>query len=264
MAELYRIYMDDSGNVDAGATNDPNQRYGSVTAVVLRADYLDEQFNRSFEALSLRHFGGQPDGKPHNIHRRLLANPPDHGPFSVLKDDSKRAAWDADCLEMLRTADYTVISACVDKVGWYWDYPNWRGDFYEVLVRAVLERSFYFLRNRGKAEVNLETKNPGRDQRIKEHFRRGLEGGFDYIDARKLQAVFTSKEMNITLKSHAKPGAQLADMLAAPALQHIRAMHTKRHAVTGTFVKGVCDLLEKEKFYREREKIYGRVFRPDK
>jgi hypothetical protein len=250
MTQLFRIYMDDSGNVDAGATNDPNQRYGSVTAVILDAEYLDATFNPMFDALSIRHFGATPDGKPHNIHRRLLSKPPDHGQFSVLNDDGKRAAWDADCIEMMNDSAYTVISACVDKVRWYWQYPHWRGDFYEVLVQSILERSFYYLRNRGMAEVNLETKNPGRDQRIKEHFRKGLESGFQYINAKKLQGVFTSKEMNITLKSEAKPGAQLADLLAAPALQHIRALHTKRHLVIGSFVSSVCDILEKKKFYR--------------
>lgn len=116
MPKLYRIYMDDSGNVDAGATNDPNQRYGGVTAVILAADYLDATFNTSFSTLSMRHFGAKPDGTPHNLHRRLLSTPPDHGPFSVLKDDGKRAAWNADCLRMMDIANYTVISACVDKV----------------------------------------------------------------------------------------------------------------------------------------------------
>jgi hypothetical protein len=264
MTTLYRIYMDDSGNVDAAATNDPNQRYGAVTAVALRADYLDETFNAAFAALSMRHFGAKPDGTPHNIHRRLLSRPPEHGPFSVLNDDGKRAAWDANCLSMMADADYIVISACVDKVQWYAKFPYWTGDFYEVLVRAVLERSFYFLRNRGVAEVYIETKNAGRDQRIKDHYRHGLEHGYQHIDAKKLQAVFASKELHITQKSECKPGAQLADLLAAPALQHMRWLHTKRHPISGHFVTSVVDILEREKYYREDKgpNGHGRVFRP--
>lgn len=151
--------MDDSGNVDPSTTNDHNQRYGSISAVILEAEYLDSTFNSSFAKISEKHFGKQANGLPYNLHRRVLNSPPDHGPFSVLRDDSKRAAWDADALKMFKKAKYVVISACVDKVEWYWKYPAWSGDFYEVLVQAVLERSYYFLRTRGSAEVNIETKN---------------------------------------------------------------------------------------------------------
>jgi hypothetical protein len=261
----YRIYMDDSGNVDASANNDHNQRYGSISAVILEADYIDSTFNNSFSKLVEKHFGRKADGGPHNLHRRVLNSPPDHGPFSVLRDDSKRAAWDTDALSMFKRAKYVVISACVDKIEWYWRYPDWSGDFYEVLVQAVLERAYYFLRTRGVAEVNIETKNQGRDQRLKENYKKALEHGYTYISGQKLSAVFRSRELNIVMKSDCRPGAQLADLIAGPALQHIRFMHTNRHPMTGTFVKSLCDILESEKFYRDwrgSPNGYGRLWRP--
>lgn len=265
MTDLFRIYMDDSGNVDPGATNDPNQRYGSITAVILEASYLEKIFNPSFRLLSKKHFGLAPDGTHHNLHRRLLNSPPDDGPFSVLKDEQKRASWNKDALRMFGRARYVVISACVDKVEWYWRYPEWTGDFYEVLVQAVLERAFYFLRNRGQAEVNIETKNPGRDKKIKEHYRASLEKGYNHISAKKLQSVFNSKELNIVRKGDCRPGAQLADLIAAPALQHIRYLNTRRHPIQSDFVQKLCNILEKEKFYREKSggpEGYGRIWRP--
>lgn len=263
--ELYRIYIDDSGNVDAVANNEHNVRYGSITAVILKASYLDEKFNAGFQTLIEKHFGKKDDGTPQTVHRRVLNNPPDHGPFSVLKDDAKRKAWDAECIRMYEVADYTVITACVDKIAWYFKYPKWSGDFYEVLVEAVLERAFYFLRERGKAEVNIETKNPARDQRIKDQYRRGLEAGYQFIPAESLQKVFTSKELNILKKQDAKPGAQLADLLAGPALQHIRFINTRRHPIQSDFTKSVAAILDK-KFYRETKNgtvtVYGKLWRP--
>ncbi len=257
--------MDDSGNVDASATNDHNQRYGSISAVILEAQYLDEVFNSSFAMLVERHFGTKADGTPHNLHRRVLNSPPDHGPFSVLRDDAKRAAWDADALSMFKRAKYVVITACVDKVEWYWRYPEWSGDFYEVLVQAVLERAYYFLRRDMIAEVNIETKNQGRDQKLKEKYKNALETGYTYISGEKLSSVFCSKELNIVTKSDCKPGAQLADLIAGPALQHVRFMHTRRHPITGPFVQTLCGILEEEKFYRDwkgRPDGYGRLWRP--
>jgi hypothetical protein len=266
--DLYRIYIDDSGNVDPATTNAPEVRFGSITGVVLKASYLDETFNNSFPELVKKHFGTKEDGTPHNLHRRVLAAPPDHGPFSVLKDEAKRKAWDADSLSMFDRADYTVISASVDKVSWYYDYPTWQGDFYEVLVQAVLERCFYFLRNRnGKAEVNIETKGK-RDQRINERYRDALQNGFEFISPEKLQSVFTSKEMNILKKDDAKPGCQMADLLAGPSMRMTRYKN-KDEPIEGEYVKKVCDILEDKKFYRETRggKIhgpdgYGRIWRP--
>lgn len=258
--------MDDSGNVDAPTTNAVDVRYGSITAVILADDYLRAKFNPAFEALSKKHFGTQDDGRPHNIHRRILTRAPTEGPFSVLQKWDARQAWNKGVLRMFKDARYTVVTACVDKVEWYQRYPAWNSDFYEVLVEGVLERCFYFLNNRnGAAEVNIETKNPGKDERIKREYRKAMLSGFDFIPAPKLRKRLTSLEPNILKKSDCRPGMQLADLLAGPSLQHIRHLHTDRHEITSSFVRDVAALLEQEKFYREGQKGpdgYGRVWRP--
>lgn len=257
--------MDDSGNVDAAASNDPNCRYGSVSAVIMEQDYVDDTFNGSFAALVEKHFGTNPDGSPLNLHRRRLVAPPDHGPFSVLKDNIKRAEWDRDVLRMFDIAKYTVITAGVDKVEWYWRYPSWNGDFYEVLVRGILERCFYYLRNRGVAEVNIETKNPGRDRGLKDNYRRAFDTGYEHISADRISKVFSSREINIVQKKECKPGAQLVDLVAGPAMQHIRHRNTGRHQPKGKFVTALCDILQQKKFYREGSNGpngYGCVWRP--
>lgn len=265
MADLYRIYIDDSGNVDAPTTNAIDVRYGSVTAVILADDYLQATFNRSFDALSIKHFGPDKDGRPHNLHRRMLARPQADGPFAGLRDTKTRAAWDRAALKMYGTAQYVVVTACVDKVAWYYTYPNWSGDFYEVLVEATLERCFYFLKNRnGVAEVNIETKNPDKNDRIKKAYRHAMLRGFDHIPALKLRERFTSVEPNILKKTDKRPGAQLADLLASPSLQFIRHLKTGRNEITSPFVLDVAQLLEAEKYYREDKGPdgYGRVWRP--
>jgi uncharacterized protein DUF3800 len=266
MPDLYRIYIDDSGNVDAPTTNALDVRYGSITAVILADDYLQTKFNRAFDALSEKHFGLDSDGRPHNIHRRALSHPQPQGPFAVLRDIQKRVAWDAAVISMFSTAQYTVITACVDKVEWYFRYPTWTGDFYEVLVEAVLERCFYFLKNRdGVAEVNVETKNPDKNERIKVAYRRALLHGFAYIGATKVRERFTSVELNILKKSDRRPGVQLADLLASPSLQFIRYLKTGRNEITSEFVNSVARILEEHKYYREERMGpdgLGRIWRP--
>lgn len=170
---------------------------------------------------------------------------------------------------MFDRASYSVITATVDKVAWYYLYPTWEGDFYEVLVQAALERAFYFLHNRnGVAEVNIETKGH-RDQRIKEKYRLGWLDGYPYIGAQKIQSAFKSRELNVLKKGDVKPGCQMADLLAAPAMRHTIYQNTGRERPSGEYTVKLCDILETKKFYREDRggKIYGphnygRIWRP--
>ena len=257
--------MDDSGNVDASTTNAPNVRYGSVSAVILQDQYITDLFHSSFEALSRKHFGERPDGRCHNIHRRAISSEKRRPPFDCLDDEGRMAAWNADYLRMIEKAKFTVVSVCIDKVAWYHKYPHWDGDFYEVLVSAALERCFYYLKNRdGVGEFSIETKNSNADQRIKAAYRNALTNGFDFINARSLQRRFTSIEANVLRKDDCRPGMQLADLVAGPALQHIRHMETGRHPVTAPQTLAVAAVLEGEKFYREAKGPggYGRVWRP--
>lgn len=265
MADLYRIYIDDSGNVDAATTNTPETRYGSVTAVIMGAHYLDNRFNASFAQLSKRHFGERGDGTAHNIHRRVIGHPPERGPFSVLRDPEKRGAWDAAALRMYAAADYTVITAVIDKVAWYYRFPEWRGDFYEVLVQAALERAWYFLKNRDLCgEVNIEHKSDDKNERIKAAYRQALVDGFQHIKPDRLRAHFTSIEPNIIKKGDCRPGMQLADLIAGPSMQYIRHLHTKANPISGEFTQALTDILERKKFYREAKGPggYGRMWRP--
>jgi hypothetical protein len=265
MTVPYRIYIDDSGNVDPSTTNTPEIRYGSITGVVFESDYLDKTFNSSFPALVQKHFGTKSDGSPINLHRRVLASIPEHGPFSVLKDEKKKASWESASLKMFETAQYAVVTVCVDKVAWYFRYPNWNGDFYQVLIEGALERFYYFLSKRnGVAEVNIETKG-NRDKRVKEQYREALTNGFRFITAEKLRTTFSSKEINVLTKNDCKPGIQMADLIAGPSLRHIKFVNVGRDEPTGEFTKQLCKILEDNKYYREDKGPhgYGRVWRPN-
>lgn len=265
MDDLYRIYMDDSGNVDAATTNAADVRYGSVTAVILKDEYITTRFNASFEMLSRKHFGEREDGQCHNIHRRAISSPKRRPPFDRLDDAAALSAWNVDCLSMIERAQFSVITVCVDKVAWYARYPRWDGDFYEVLVSAALERSFYFLKNRdGVGQFNIETKNQSADQRIRAAYRQALTTGFDFISAANLQRRFTSVEAKVLRKDDCRPGMQLADLVAAPAMQYVRHLETGRHPIGSPHTQAIADVLEAQKFYREAKgpSGYGRVWRP--
>jgi hypothetical protein len=57
----------------------------------------------------------------------------------------------------------------------------------------------------------------------------------------------------------------MADLLAGPALQHIRHLHTGRYPIMSAFTQQIAEILEGKKYYRELlrgPKGYGRIWRP--
>ena len=54
----YRMYIDEVGNSDLGASQDPNHRYLSLTSVVLELGYVDAHLFPALESLKRKYFGG--------------------------------------------------------------------------------------------------------------------------------------------------------------------------------------------------------------
>jgi len=167
---------------------------------------------------------------------------------------------------MFQNTEYTAIIAAVDKVGFYHKYPNWDGDFYDIVIEAVAERYFYFLKNANSSgDIIVEAKSKPRDRAIEQAYTKHFVHGFDYIKPDLVQKHFSSKELNVIDKKKAIPGLQLADLLAAPALAKCLEMRVDaKHAPTGVPASAAAILL-KDKFYRDGKgnpDRYGMVWRP--
>lgn len=261
----YSMFIDDTGDVTSSTTNNPAQRYASITGVIFDRKYLADTFEPSFRRVVGKHFGFDEAGKSPVLHRRKMISPPDQGPFACLRDDAKRAAWDKACLDMMTRASYTVITICLDKVSFYYHHPKARLDVYETLIQNAVERYYYFLRSHGTGDVVVESQNPGTDKAIKERFRSVIEGGTEHLSAAKLQAVFTSREINIEPKKAGFVGLQFADLIARPAFAHCRAVYVRDTSDLTAFARQIAPILEDYKFYRDEDgnpDRYGRVWRP--
>lgn len=166
---------------------------------------------------------------------------------------------------MYERAQYTVIAVCVDKVEFYAQHPNWQGSFYNVLVGNAIERYFYFLRNSGgTGDVMVEAINADLDDELKELYREFYADGTDHIPANRLQPVLSSNEIKIQPKANDIAGLQLADLLASTCFSHCKRVYAEGPDYD-PFAMRVADLMEQEKFYRNRHGNphgYGRIWRP--
>ena len=70
---LHRIYIDEVGNHDLTHADDPNQRFLSLTGVILEAAYTTHTLQPEMDEIKRMYFVQDPD-EPVIFHRKELVN----------------------------------------------------------------------------------------------------------------------------------------------------------------------------------------------
>ena len=141
----YRIYIDEVGNPDLGSSLNPNQRYLSLTGVILELGYVNDFFFFDLENLKRRFFKSHPDD-PIVFHRKELVNK--QPPFAELRDPEIEAKFNTELLTRLQTWQYTVITVVIDKLQHTEQYQTWRYDPYHYCLKVLIERYVRWLQAR--------------------------------------------------------------------------------------------------------------------
>jgi hypothetical protein len=211
----HRLYIDEVGNSDMGASQDPNHRYLSLTGVILELGYVDVMLHPQLEGMKKRFFGSHAD-EPVVLHRKeLIQKKP---PFEALRDPAVEKEFAADLIKLLENAEYAVITTVIDKLEHHQKYAKWRYDPYHYCLHVILERYVMWMRRRGfKGDVMAESRGKKEDMRLKKSFGGIWERGTDLMDSKQFQENLTSKELKVKPKANNIAGLQLADVLAYPA-----------------------------------------------
>jgi hypothetical protein len=259
------MFIDDTGDVENPATNDPKRRYASITGVIVEWDYYHQNFDPAFKGLKLEHFGLTNKGRPPILRRHNLMNC--EGPFAVLSDPDRRQVWDEAIFSFYQLASYTVITSAIDKIAFYYRHPTWTEDVYLLLVQNAIERYYFFLRqNHATGDVMAEAMSAHKDRALQARYRYLLTKGFYQHKPADLARRFTSVELKVKPKSDDISGLQMADLLAAITFRVCYEKYGNGRGLKG-FSQRVGELIEAEKFYRHPTlgpHGYGRVWRPQK
>lgn len=173
----YRLYVDEVGNSDLGASKNPNHRYLSLTGVIFDLEYVESTVFPAVEALKRKYFDSHPD-EPVILHRRELANR--KPPFEALRDPAVEKSFNADLLRLLSDLDYTVVTAVIDKLEHQQRYQGWRFDPYHYCLTVIVERYALWLRAHGaEGDVMAESRGGSEDRRLKEVFGQTYRDGTD-------------------------------------------------------------------------------------
>ncbi len=252
-----RLYIDEVGNGDlSGAKNDDNIRYLSLTGIITTRRNHDAFMQPRLDALKTEFFG-HGVSTPVILHRRDITNR--KGPFSVLKDPSLRAQWDARIMAYLAEQSYIAITVIIDKREHLRRYTVWHYDPYHYCMHCLIERYVSWLNRNGfTGDAVIEARGKFPDKRLKKSYRNVYENGTDWQAPKLAQKALTTRELKFYTKKDNCAGLQVADLIAHPSS---RAM---RHARDGMeppadFGRRIADLLESSKLARNPRNgtIYG-------
>ena len=246
----YRMYVDEVGNSDMGASQDPNHRYLSLTGVVLELGYVDSVVFPTLEGLKRTYFGSHPD-EPVILHRKELVNK--KTPFTALRDTGVEQKFNDDLLAMLRNIDYTVFTVVIDKLEHQQKYQVWRFDPYHYCLLIVVERFVLWMRRRSAVgDVMAESRGGKEDRRLKNSFERVYDQGSNFLPRQEFVRHLTSRQLKVKAKSNNIAGLQLADLIAHPSYRATLARKSGQ-PLASNFGGMIASILEQSKYDRDAQ-----------
>jgi hypothetical protein len=155
-SKRYRLFFDETGNGDLNAAKkDPNQRYLSLTGIVIRQDIHDRYTTRRLTRLKGDIFGYS--HKSIVLHRREIVAR--KGAFAALNDDHLRAQFDARFAALLAEVPAPAFTVSIDKQAHLDKYKVWQFSPYHYVMTCLLER-FVPRPRRFYAKVTLDPNRP--------------------------------------------------------------------------------------------------------
>ncbi|MCY3544381.1 MAG: DUF3800 domain-containing protein [Chloroflexi bacterium] len=219
MTTKYRIYIDETGNSSIKSARSANERFLSLTGIIISLPHVQATMHPQMEELKVRHFGSHPDD-PVILHRKDILKKKRR--FDTLRNLSAEDAFNQDLLAHLRDWEYSVITVCIDKKAHLETHETSQMDPYHYCLAVLLERFYHWLNRKGvRGDVMAEARGGKEDMRLKEEFRRLWENGTQYIEQGMFQSLLTSRELKVRSKSANIAGLQLADLIAHPSRSEI-------------------------------------------
>ena len=212
----YRLYIDESGDHTYNQIDDHGHRYLALLGVWFRQadDYV--AFATDLERFKESFFGKRPDN-PVVLHRADIINR--KGPYGILCDETKRAAFDAGLLEIISRARFKMICVIVDKQAHQNQYV-YPFHPYHYCLATMLERYSGWLNYKSAVgDVMAESRGKEEDLQLKQAYRRVYESGSRFFSHEKHQQALTTRDIKIQPKRANIAGLQLSDVLAYPVKQ---------------------------------------------
>lgn len=149
---MYRLYLDEHGVDKMTRLDLEKNRYLSLTGVIVHVQHARDYLVPAFNRIKAEILNEDPDS-PICFHRSDIRR--HRGPFECLKHSETRVRFDEALLRVLNEAEYTVITAFLDKEAmsekYHWErtHPyhffdgNHGREIHSVFTEKIFQRRYY-------------------------------------------------------------------------------------------------------------------------
>jgi hypothetical protein len=168
-SKRYRLFFDETGNGDLHAfKKDPNQRYLSLTGIVIRQDEHDSTVTQRLATLKRNIFGEE--NAAVILHRREIMDR--EGVFAALENDALLTKFNAEFADLVRSLPAPMFTVSIDKQAHLEKYKIWQFSPYHYALTCLLERFVLWLNRTGRVgDVMGEARSPKHDAQLRRAFR---------------------------------------------------------------------------------------------
>jgi len=257
---LYRIYIDEVGNdgMKRGKFTHPNDRYLSLTGVILEANYYKSTFHPAlykFKSTFIPGYPDEPREKSYCLHRKDILHR--QKGFEFLNDDKVRSEFDSSLLTIVKQTDFLAITVVIDKLAHLVTYESFHRHPYYYCLSVIVERYVRFLEGHGATgDVVIEARDKNKDRELKNNFEDLYNNGTGYLSQDRMQRSLTSKAIKMKPKTKNVYGLQLADIVAYPSYAGIKYQKLKQE-IPNNFSEKIFKILSEDKYYRIGSRIWG-------
>lgn len=263
--DRFRLYLDESGDHVYRETAETAHRFLCLLGGWFKnPDYI--QFHESLENFKGRHFHHHPDN-PVILHREDMINR--RRVFKILQDDTKRAKFDEDLLNVIQAAEFKVVAVVIDKAALRASYGESAAHPYHLGLGFLLQRfAGYLNRINRVGDVMAEARGGREDLLLQESYSRIYQhGSWGVTSAASFQSALSSRQIKLREKKANISGLQLADLLGHPAkmwaLRHYGIVQDKPAPFAERLMKIAEEKFNRHLFNNKLEG-YGIVLYPKK
>lgn len=249
----YRMYVDEVGGAHMKNFRNDNERYLSLTGIVVELDYAKTKLSIAIEDLKTSFFSEHHPDDPVILHRTDIMKRKSH--FRVLESSDIADRFDGELINIFTNSDYQVITVGIDKEAHTRHYSD-PSHPYHYLLEILVERYVKQLHTwNAKGDIFVESRNHNDNNTLNVEFRLFYEAGNENVSVDRVQRRLIDGKLNFKRKDQNVAGLQLADLIAFPSHRHLVCSDRGVEMDTG-FGSHVVDLLLEQKY---RRSVNGRI-----
>ncbi len=232
MPGLYWMFIDEVGHAGRKQYRTINERFLSLTGVIIEEREVKRFLIPQLEALKEAHFGKGPDGKPIVLHRVKISR--EQPPFNLMQNQFHKARFEEELAILVGQLEFSMVTVVLDKKRHEERGREWFYHPYHICMEILIERFIRFLQaERSEGRILVESRGKTEDSYLEHAMDAFHRMGNTWITKYETRRHLPEGCIRFAAKGSNIAGLQIADLVAFPSFLNMYRGRYGGHEPTG-------------------------------